>query len=234
MISVKIGLMMDQQLRLWPRTIKEAYKIAATHVARYKFACDQLSGGTVCDVACGVGYGSNLLAGKADKVVGIDIGNDAIDWANEYFEADKTLFFNCDILVGWPVEESFDAIVSYETIEHLDEPEKFVSEIFDRLKPGGKLFMSLPNGPRDKARRENPHHLQHFTDAQITSLITKYFKNAKFWTMLYKHNFRHYINKWCRELTFQKTGRNIVENYYLEPGLDTDAKMWFITACKSD
>ncbi len=225
---------MDQQLRLWPRTTKEAHEIAATHVARYKFACDQLSGGTVCDVACGVGYGSNLLAGKVDKVVGVDIGDDAIDWANKHFKADKTSFFNCDILKGWPVDESFDAVVSYETIEHLAEPEKFVSEIFDRLKPGGKLFMSLPNGPRDKAKRDNPHHLQHFADDQITSLITRYFKNAKFYTLLYKHNLRHYINKWHRRLMLQKTGRDLVENYYLKPGLDTNAKMWFITASKNE
>src|SRR4051794_13496591 len=69
------------------------------HLARYQFAASHVSGGRVLDCACGVGYGSRLLAREAPEnpvVIGVDIDADAITYAKEFYQADRVSFICAD------------------------------------------------------------------------------------------------------------------------------------------
>jgi 2-polyprenyl-3-methyl-5-hydroxy-6-metoxy-1,4-benzoquinol methylase len=139
------------------------------HLERYEFAAQNLRGGRILDMACGVGYGTALLKEKlpSASVFGVDISSDAISYAKaryglngiEFSVADATKF----------VAEPFDAIVSLETIEHLPSPHNFVQHcVRALLKPGGIFVGSVPVTPSVDA---NPHHMTDFTEKSFRALL---------------------------------------------------------------
>lgn len=123
-------------------------EIAYEHWHRYAFARRFAAGKRVLDAACGEGYGSALLGTVAAGVVGVDIDASAIAHAiQRYGEGDRVRFVtgSCSAL---PLPDaSVDAVVSFETIEHLDAADqpKMLVEFARVLKPDGLLVISSPN-----------------------------------------------------------------------------------------
>src|SRR5581483_3154364 len=93
------------------------------HVARYRFARERVRG-RILDVACGTGYGTAMLG-----AVGVDLSLDALRYARRhpaaYVAADAARL---------PFGRVFDAVVSFETIEHVADAGRFVSECARVLK----------------------------------------------------------------------------------------------------
>jgi len=117
------------------------------HKMRYEFASQYVNGKSVADIACGTGYGSNILRklGNAKLVLGIDIDTKTIDYASSKYGWEN-VEFKCNSADNVEIEdESFDVIVSFETIEHVDNDEKLLSEFHRLLKPNGILIISTPN-----------------------------------------------------------------------------------------
>ncbi len=140
------------------------------HLERYRFAADYLTPGATLDIACGVGYGSRLLADlRPDdvRVLGVDLSSDAVGYARERYGDDR-VSFECADAMTFRSEESFDNIVSLETIEHLPDPAGFVINVLQLLKPGGVFVASVPTTPSVDA---NPHHLHDFTRRRLDALV---------------------------------------------------------------
>src|SRR5713226_3208504 len=100
------------------------------HIRRYMFAAEKLKQFGKCrvlDVACGVGYGAKFLASECGcEVIAVDRDPGALELANSRFSHPAVSFVvdDCHTLEKCGCEEEFDAIVSFETIEHLVEPER--------------------------------------------------------------------------------------------------------------
>jgi ubiquinone/menaquinone biosynthesis C-methylase UbiE len=142
--------------------------ILLEHMARYEFAVPLVEGFRVADIACGSGYGSYELAvrGRASSVVGIDISSSAIDYCREHFKADNLEFRVGDATALQLEDESFDFVVSFETIEHLVGTTEYLNELYRVLKPGGSCLISTPNKRMSFA---NPYHLKEFSLGQFRS-----------------------------------------------------------------
>lgn len=219
---------LDTVVRLWPKTVKDAFSKYAPHLARYVYAQKLVAGKSVCDVACGVGYGSSYLAQTAKLVVAMDVAAEAIDWALRYFNSNNTTFLTADVLEPWPVGDKFDVITSFETMEHLASPERFLDNVNKHLLPGGTLLLSVPNGPLDlKRHSDNYNHLQHFSDTQFKNLLNSRFSRVDYLSQVYTKNLRHYLLK----LVKMKSIR-LVSNYGLVPGLLSNVKTWLAVAHK--
>src|SRR5262249_35749748 len=146
--------------------------IAEQHVKRYEWACLQLVGvSNVLDVACGAGYGSHILATRLQcGVIGVDVSAIAVNHAIETYRRDSLEFIQDDALVLGKLQRSgFDAAVSFETIEHLPSPERFVAAVRRVLRPRGRFLISTPDRrlssvlyPKFRKRPHNPHHLIEF------------------------------------------------------------------------
>lgn len=198
-------------------------------LARYQYARHFAQGKSVCDAACGVGYGSLYLAAVANRVIGMDVSDEEIAWANTHYRSDNVSFLRADLCSAWPTDERFDVITSFETIEHLKEPDRFLAHVEEHLEPGGRLVLSVPNGPLDLKRHpDNYHHIQHFTQDELRSLVGRHFPALECFSQAYHRNGRHYLAK---ALRCWRTTR-LLANYCFVPGLVSDAQTWLVVAAK--
>lgn len=147
------------------------------HEARYLFAAKQLNGDDVLDVACGTGYGSGLLARfGAKRVVGVDNSPEAIEEARRSVQSPAVEFIAEDAL-RLDLGRTFDTVVSFETIEHVADPELFVSVLARHLRPGGTLVCSSPNrhvlNPAATRRDapSNPFHLVELDRREFQTIL---------------------------------------------------------------
>lgn len=160
--------------------------IGEQHIKRYEWACLQLLGvGNVLDVACGAGYGSHMLTTRLQcAVVGVDFSTIAVNHAIETYRCDSLDFIQDDALVLGKLEDgAFDAAVSFETIEHLPSPERFVAAVRRVLRPRGRFLISTPDRrlssvlyPMFRQRPHNPHHLIEFTQPEFIALLSRDFE----------------------------------------------------------
>src|SRR5579871_3821901 len=118
----------------------------AEHMQRYQFFGKYCAGKDVLDAACGAGFGSHYLAATgAASVLGVDIAQEAVDYATRQYSHPCLRFALGDAQALDRLNAQFDVIVSFETIEHVPEPAKLVESAYRALKPGGLFICSTPN-----------------------------------------------------------------------------------------
>jgi SAM-dependent methyltransferase len=145
----------------------EALRIS---LERYEFAARYARAGRLLDIACGVGYGTRLLADHGAgriEALGVDLSPEAIDYARARYGGERTRFLAADAM-AFDDPARFDTIVSIETIEHLPHPADFVARLVRLLRPGGRLVASVPTTPSVDA---NPHHLHDFSARSFRRLL---------------------------------------------------------------
>jgi ubiquinone/menaquinone biosynthesis C-methylase UbiE len=163
--------------RFLPRCSGE---IAYEHWHRYAFAGVLAPGKTVLDVACGEGYGAAMLSGVADEVHGVDIDAETIGQASRKYAHRRNLRFTQASCVALPFpDRSFDVIVSFETIEHIDGKAqiRMLGE-FDRLlKADGVLMLSSPNRAEysDGRVTHNEFHVRELYREELQALLARHF-----------------------------------------------------------
>lgn len=158
------------------------------HLNRYHFAEQLVGGKKVLDAACGTGYGSAIMAKSAECVFGIDISQEAVDYANETYSDEKIKFVQGSV-DELPFEnEEFDVVVSFETIEHINGAQQnlFLKEIKRTLKKDGVLLISSPNHSVYKKRGENHFHIKELDYLEFKLLLETKFKNVKFFSQQFE------------------------------------------------
>jgi len=127
----------------------------------------------ILDCACGIGWGSYLIANVgANHVTSVDLSEEAISAAKNYFNHPNINFVNGDI-DEIKINKKFDIICSFETIEHVQDPEKFLKILYDCAKKDCILFLSTPNGNIFKSSKipENPYHVDEYSRNEIEQFI---------------------------------------------------------------
>lgn len=157
-------------------------RIHKDHVARYNFAASFVTNKTVLDIACGEGYGTTMLAKKAKSVIGVDLSQNTIEKAREKYENKKSIpiqFIHSDVIAYFKQnKQKFDVIVTYETIEHIEEFEMFLTLAKMCLKPEGLLIVSTPNKKfSDLLAGDtfNPYHVREFYNDELINILTRIF-----------------------------------------------------------
>lgn len=143
--------------------------IREDHVKRYKFAADVFASMTIIDAACGIGYGSKMLTERGCKVYAYDIEPEAIAYSRWHYRDPNVIANVADIQeIQFP---DADAAISFETIEHLPNPEKFLIHLRESCS---LLIGSVPNQdiiPYDPNRHK--FHVRHYNHQDLAYLLTK-------------------------------------------------------------
>ena len=164
--------------RLLPGAVTTASGLS-THKHRYIFASAFVQNKVVLDCACGMGYGSNYLKGKASMVIGGDISREAIKSAKSFYKQEELFFLQLDATKLPFSENTFDVIVSLETIEHLESYKSFLSECVRVLKTGGTFICTTPNRHRlilPFRKPVWPFHTHEFTVREFHNLVRAFFR----------------------------------------------------------
>lgn len=148
------------------------------HKVRYEFASQYVVGKKVLDIASGSGYGTSMLArAGAEEVTGIDIDREAVEEAEKKYIQNNLKYMHGSAYHIPFSDSSVDLLVSFETIEHLKDYKKFLSEIRRVLKENGLLIISTPN--KEIYQEKNPYHLKEFELGEFESLLKEYFPVCK-------------------------------------------------------
>lgn len=155
--------------------------IALEHLHRYAFAAELVEGKRVLDIASGEGYGSEMLARTAAFVTGVDIDEASILHAQKKYQKGNLTFKKGSCTAIPLPDDSVDVVISFETIEHVAEHEKMLSEIKRVLVSDGLLIISTPDKYQyaDVPGYHNQFHVKELYKNELESLLRAYFKNQK-------------------------------------------------------
>jgi ubiquinone/menaquinone biosynthesis C-methylase UbiE len=156
---------------------------AIRHLHRYAIVFDIIKDKVVLDIACGEGYGSNLMANYAKQVYGVDIDKESIAHACSKYKRDN-LFFLIGDVVNIPIKDnSIDVIVSFETIEHHNKHDEMLMEFKRILKPTGIIIISSPDKHvySELLGIRNEYHVKELYFDEFKSIIQKYFIFSNFY-----------------------------------------------------
>lgn len=188
--------------RVIPALISPKNGMLLEHIARYDFA-KNFCRGRVLDIACGVGYGSEVLLKQnpnIDQLIGIDIDKESIAYANANYSFMETTYYVDDALSPELSEKygSFDTIISFETIEHFYGDDIFVKNLYNLLKPDGTLIISTPFGRGKNEPCSCPYHVYQYTEPEFLEILNP-FKNITMYHQidntieLPKNDFKYYL-----------------------------------------
>ncbi|TAL98900.1 MAG: methyltransferase domain-containing protein [Paraburkholderia sp.] len=165
------------------RTPTEAGDIHHERLHRYAWVSQAVVGLDVLDLACGEGYGSAIIARYGKTVTGVEISSEAIARAKKHYSDVENLSFISGMVAGLPLNDaSFDAVVSFETVNDLSDQEQMLSEIHRVLRPGGFLILSSPNrklcSDEWRGRNDPPFKGMYFED--LDALIKRHFSGVTY------------------------------------------------------
>jgi len=150
------------------------------HLVVYEFIARAVSGRRVIDMACGEGYGADLLAKHAASVVGVDANPEAHDHARLRYRRTNLRFARA--LVE-EFDEPADDVVFLQTIEHVQNPGEILEHFKGLVGPAGTVYVSTPNlltlAPAGAAKSENPWHIREYRAQEFRTLCEEHFASVE-------------------------------------------------------
>jgi len=142
------------------------------HEVVYQRLAHRCAGRDVLEAGCGEGYGADLIADVARRVIGLDYDEATVAHVRARYPRVAIRHGN---LAELPLPDaSVDVVVNFQVIEHLWDQAQFVSECFRVLRPGGVFLVSTPNRITFSPGRDtplNPFHTRELNAAELTELL---------------------------------------------------------------
>ena len=148
--------------------------------------------GNVLEVGCGEGRGIDLIIGKCKSYTAIDKIEPLIAQLRKKYPTGNFLSGNIPPLAEF-ADNSFDRIISFQVIEHIEDDHLFLAEINRVLKPGGVALITTPNRPLSLSR--NPWHIREYTAGELTDLASKYFAHVEMKGITGNEKIQHYYDR---------------------------------------
>ena len=152
------------------------------HLVVYRWIAARCGGLRVADMACGEGYGSAVLAGRAADVVGVDANPEAHEHARLRYRA-ANLRFERGLIGEFEEGAPWDAIVFLQTVEHVEQPQPLLERFASLLAPGGVAYVSTPNrltlASPGAEKSGNPWHVREYTPSEYRALLDPVFASVE-------------------------------------------------------
>ncbi len=161
------------------------------HLAVYEWIAARVRGMRVIDMACGEGYGSDVLAAAAAGVVGVDANPEAHEHARLRYRR-ANLRFARELVETF--SEEADAVVFLQTIEHLTDPGAALARFGSLVGERGPVFVSTPNvltlAPRGASRSDNPWHVHEYRAEEFAELCRTRFAVVEMFGLFHARKLR--------------------------------------------
>lgn len=201
------------------------------HLHRYAIVLEMVKDKNVLDIACGEGYGTNILSKKAKHITGVDIDQPTIEKAKNKYKS-TNIEFVCSSALHTPFpDNNFELITCFETIEHLDNHSSFIKELKRILRPDGVLIISTPEKSvySDLPGYKNPFHIKELYGHEFKSLIRSYFNNSSFFTqysftgsVVQKEEPENFSTFYKGDYTGIEQSGNLLHCYWIAVAADTE------------
>ncbi|WP_417884427.1 methyltransferase domain-containing protein [Vibrio rumoiensis] len=172
---------LNKQRVLHMDMLREIGRRGDAHCIRYQKAAEFVRpGDTVLDLACGLGYGSHVIYhnSSARRVIGMDLSESGIEYAQHNYQVEGRVEFqlaDAQNIESLP-DNSVDFITTFETIEHLPEPNKYLAELERVLRPSGRMLICAPNDWSDETGEDpNPYHFHVYTWERLKNECGEHF-----------------------------------------------------------
>jgi ubiquinone/menaquinone biosynthesis C-methylase UbiE len=143
----------------------KAYVVAADYVR-----------GDILEIGCGEGRGVSTLLERVNSFTAVDKIKDAIDDLQKRFPAGKFISMNLPPLTSLG-DNTYDFVVSFQVIEHIENDVLYLKEIHRVLKTGGVALITTPN--RKMSLSRNPWHVREYLPDELSALARKFFSNVE-------------------------------------------------------
>lgn len=223
------------------------------HLARYRFAARFVKGKTVIDCACGEGDGTEIfLQEGAAQIVACDTSASALRAARQKVGSAHVSYHLADAQNLPLPDESADVFISLETIEHLEDDERYLSEIQRILRADGLLVCSTPNrsvtnpGTGISDRPWNPYHVREYTEEEFEERLRQVFEQVDFYGQYPTHPWvvtlmayvsrtlsRHAALKFSRMLKFPRRLRYHASRVAVQPRRQDRLHECLVAVCRS-
>ena len=152
------------------------------HLAVYEWIGARVIGRRVLDMACGEGYGSEVLSRSAASVLGVDANPEAHEHARLRYRR-QNLSFERGLVDSHGEPGAYDAVVFLQTIEHVQDPVAVLEHFRALLAPGGVAYVSTPNlltlAPRGAEKSDNPWHIKEYRADEFEALCRTVFPGSE-------------------------------------------------------
>lgn len=139
-------------------------------------AAEEYVQGDVLEVGCGEGRGVELLIKKATSFTAVDKIDEALQKLRAQYPSGNFIRMDLPPLHGL-ADNSFDCVVSFQVIEHIQNDSFYLKEIQRVLKPGGIALISTPN--RKMSLSRNPWHIREYLSGELASLASEIFRSVE-------------------------------------------------------
>lgn len=181
---------------------------------RIHWICEEATGEQILDVGCSQGITSILLGREGKRVLGLDLINESIIFANEKLKLEEqstieNVEFKAGNFINEKFDEKFDCIILSEVIEHVTQPDMLINKATSLLKENGKLVITVPFGINDFFDHKKTYYLKGVLDC-----IPSGFELKK----------TEFFGKWLGVTLIQSSEKNEI---ILEPLLEATEKSFY-------
>ena len=217
------------------------------HLVVYEWIAARVPGAAVIDMACGEGYGADVLAGAAASVLGLDANPEAHEHARLRYRREN-LRFDRGLVETYGEPGSCDAVTFLQTIEHVHDPAAVLRHLQTLLRPGGAAYVSTPNlltlAPRGAEKSENPWHLKEYRAEEFRELLASVFDTVELYGVTHAGKLR--LHALALKLGWDRVHRRLgltrlfyerftpaiaTSDFAIAPG-DLDAALDFLAVCR--
>lgn len=144
--------------------------------------------GDILEVGTGMGYGVEIIAPKATRYISIDK-----QLPEQINQLDNAEYYEMEVPPIGFENYSFDSVVSFQVIEHIEEDIEFVREVSRVLRLGGKFVVSTPNAPMSLTR--NPWHVREYNADELRNLLECHFSKVEAYGVVGSEKVMKYYEK---------------------------------------
>jgi len=162
---------------------KEEYLIYLRHMFAYEFGKKVISKkSSILEVGSGSGYGASMLSKNVIDITGLDVDGDAIEYSTEKYNSENCIFKKYDGVKIPYKNNTFDAVISFQVIEHIKNDKNYVSEIRRVLKDNGIFLLTTPNKLlriKPDQKPFNRFHIREYFPFELENVLKTKFSDVK-------------------------------------------------------